>query len=436
MKKKGIFKEVRFFVLFITLSAVNVVLGQTLVPGGKIYSVSISNQAYAFDHADYSVFIPDGVPYLRGIFIHQHGCTMEGTGAPAAYDIQYQEFAKKWHLALMGPDIYPKNGGDCHQWVNPEDGSGSALFAALDSFSVVTHHGELKNAPWLLWGHSGGGYWVLAMLKNFPERILAAVSYSAAFDPNWNFSTAAAKVPLMLRHAGRGDVNEDWAKCWLTAVHTFSTMRNMNGFASIAHNLHQNHNLSYLRYMTIPFYEAVLTQRLPHENSFVIRDMDTTKAWLGDTLTNNIYKSSTYPGDKKSMSWLPDSVYALKWREYVKTGTVQDSTPPHKPCLVEITDKDKTHKSIRWKSEADYESGIKLFKIFKNNKLFTNIKYQTFDTNGDNCIPVKLPKLQLVITKADTWSITSVNNFNLESAPLLIVKIGSSPIRSSLLNDK
>ena len=146
------------------------------VPGGKVYKVTIKDSLFKFSYANYSIFIPDSISVIQGIFIHQHGCTMEGTGYQVAYDIKYQEFAKKWHLAIIGPDIYPKLGGDCFQWVDSESsGSSSALFTALDSFSQSTGHAEIKTAPWLLWGHSGGGYWALSMLKTYPERILAIV---------------------------------------------------------------------------------------------------------------------------------------------------------------------------------------------------------------------------------------------------------------------
>jgi poly(3-hydroxybutyrate) depolymerase len=148
------------------------------VPGGIVYQTAIRNNAYKFDHADYSIFIPESAKVIRGAIIHQHGCTMEGTGKPFAYDVQYQALAKKWGLALVGPDLYPKAGSDCAGWINPGDGSGSALLAALDSVARMSGRAEMKTVPWLLWGHSGGGYWVLSMIVAYPQRIMAAFCYS------------------------------------------------------------------------------------------------------------------------------------------------------------------------------------------------------------------------------------------------------------------
>ena len=166
----------------------------------------------------------------------------------------------------------------------------------------------------------------------------------------------------------------------------------MDGLASIAFTPDQNHNLSYVRYMAIPYYEAVLAQRLPDVGSFRLKDMDQRKAWLGDTTTHQVYKLSGYTGDKQGMSWLPDSTTADKWREYVTTGTVTDKTTPPAPECVEIKSTDSVTIDLYWKANADIESGIKYFNIYKNDQLVkrypTTGSFQSFDTNGDNCFPI------------------------------------------------
>ena len=294
--------------------------GQTLsynVTEGKIYKTTIRNDTYKFDHAKYSVFIPDNVCQIKGIFIHQHGCTMEGHGESTAYDLQYQAFATKWGLAIIGPDIYSSGKSNCRDWINPEEGSGPALIAALDSIALVSGHPEIAVAPWLLWGHSGGGYWTLAMINDYPDRIIAAVCYSPAFDPQFSYPSQVAKIPVLIRHAEPGDFNDPGVNCWGTALHTFSKFRAMDGLASIAYNVGQNHNFTYLRYIAIPFFESALAQRLSVNSSEGLKEMDQTKAWLCDTTTTGtvqVYKASTFAGNKCAMSWLPDSVCAAKFK--------------------------------------------------------------------------------------------------------------------------
>ena len=132
-------------------------------------------------------------------------------------------------------------------------------------------------------GHSGGGYWAQAMMKEYPERIMAVFSYSPGLKPDWDYPKAAHKIPIMIRHAGaEGD-----ACCWQTALKTFHQLRTPGGYASIAYTPHQNHNYSYVRYISIPFYESVLAQRLPagkRKGYKNMREMDNGKAWLGDTM--------------------------------------------------------------------------------------------------------------------------------------------------------
>jgi pimeloyl-ACP methyl ester carboxylesterase len=431
--------------LFICLILLTIVLfplygqsGSHKLSNGTVYNITIRNGAYKFSHATYSVFIPDGIKKIRGIFVHQHGCTMEGKGIASAYDLQYQAFARKWHLAIVGPDLYPQANHGCDDWRNPEDGSGPALLIGLDSIAWLSKHPELKTAPWLLWGHSGGGYWTLAMLNAYPDRIVAAVCYSPAFDPHFDYPPAVAKIPVMIRHAGASDFNDPGVSCWETALHTFSILRTMQGKVSIAYTPHQTHNLSYIRYMAIPFFESVLAQRLPPHGSTILTDMDETRAWLSDTVatgTAHAFKASTISDKNQSMSWLPDSVCAIKFLEYVTTGTVRDVTVPLAPENLSLVKVNNLEWELTWNAEADIESGIRFFNIYKNNQFLMRYPpttdFQTFDTNGDNAIPVKPPDMTyrfsgIKIKKGDTIAITTINWFNLESSKATLIFSGSS----------
>lgn len=399
-----------------------------LVPGGRVYQVTIRNGAYSFDRGEYAIFIPDGIDYVQGVFVHQHGCTMEGHGVSSANDVQYQAFAKKWGLAIVGPDLYPKPGSSCRDWRDVvEDGSGPALFAALETVGKLSKHPELTKAPFLLWGHSGGGYWALSMLDKYPERIIAVVAYSPAFDPQFPYSEAATKVPLLIRHAGPKDFNNPGVDCWGTALHTFSKLRGMGGLVSLAYNAGQNHNFTYLRDMTIPFFESVLKQRLSTGHSNVLKDMDLANAWLCDTTTKckpQIYKAALFPGNPQTRSWLPDSVCAAKFREYMSTGKVRDVTPPPSPKNVNPEKKGDTL-SINWTAEADIESGIRCFNFYRNGKLVMRYppfgEFQSFDTNGDDAVPVVPPPMSVKwswngLSANDSISLTTVNRVGLESA--------------------
>jgi hypothetical protein len=377
-----------------------------------------SNDCTFADHADYGIFVPATSSPLQGVLVLQHGCTMEQFGITKPYDLQYRAFARKWKIAIVETALH----GDCHIWKEPKSGSSLALLKVLKETALQTGHSELEDVPWLLWGHSAGGYWSLAMLRDYPERILAIVCYSAAGDPQWEYSATAAKVPLLLRHAGVNDGTPE-IRCPETAINTFNKLRAMDAPVSIAYNEGQNHNFSYLRYMMIPFFEIALKQRLLINESTDLQDIDRNATWLGDTLSLEIFKESDYSGDKNGMCLFPDELTARNWQEFVSTGTVTDKTPPPAPFNVNV-EVEGNVLVVSWEAEADIESGILYFNVYKDNKLIGRLPergaYQTFDTNGDNTIPVNVPVMKYIIqetTKEKTKiSVQAVNHFNLQSA--------------------
>ena len=87
----------------------------------------------------YTLWIPDGVPRLRGVIVHQHGAgtTASKEGSTAAYDLHWQALAKKWDCALLGPtyhvlheqnDLSP---GGSELWFDPRRGSEKTFLKAL-----------------------------------------------------------------------------------------------------------------------------------------------------------------------------------------------------------------------------------------------------------------------------------------------------------------
>ena len=129
----------------------------------------------------YTLWIPDGVPRLRGIIVHQHGAgtTASMEGSTAAYDLHWQALAKKWDCALFGPSYHVPNEkidlspGGSELWFDPRHGSEKTFLKALGEFAAKSGHPEIETVPWALWGHSGGGIWADVMTTLHPERVAA-----------------------------------------------------------------------------------------------------------------------------------------------------------------------------------------------------------------------------------------------------------------------
>src|SRR5262245_12970160 len=156
----------------------------------------------------YTLWIPDGVARLRGVIVHQHGC---GTGAckggaTAAYDLHWHALAKKWDCALMGPSYHQEDGQNCRLWCDPRNGSHKTFLGSLKDLAAKSGHPELEEAPWCLWGHSGGGFWASLMQTMYPERIVAIWFRSGTAYATWEkgdvpkpeIPAAAYEIPMML----------------------------------------------------------------------------------------------------------------------------------------------------------------------------------------------------------------------------------------------
>ena len=384
-----------------------------------VFTINIEGEDCTFaDHAEYGIYVPSTAGKIRGMMVFQHGCSQEEFGLSRHCDVQYQALARKWDLAIVESTIY----GLCDYWAYPENGSYKTLMLALTKAGAATGHEELPQAPMLLWGHSGGGLWVLAMLRQHPERIISAVCYSAAWDPDWDYLPEAYDVPIILRHAGPGEGADNIPA---TARHTFAKLRAGGAPASIAYTRGQNHNHSYIRSITIPMWEASLKQRLAAVGT--LQPLDPQKTWLGDTITYEIFREADYKGDKTALCRLPDRESAEAWSEYASRGVVADKTPPTAPFDLKLS-ADGDHLKITWKADADIESGIGCFQIYCNGEQIGRVPeqgvYQDFDRNGDQARPVTAPAMGYsmpIPSSTATIAVETVNRDGLSSGKTEVV---------------
>ena len=373
-----------------------------LPPADTAFTITLIGEECKFaDHVDYGIYVPSTAEQIRGVMVFQHGCSQEEFGISRHCDVQYQALARKWDLAIIEAAIY----GLCDVWAYPENGSYKSLLLALTKAGAKTGHPELSQAPFLVWGHSGGGFWVLSMLHEHPKRIIAAIAYSAAWDPQWSYAPEAYDVPILFRHAGPGEGADNIPA---TARHSFAHLRSHDAPASIAYTKGENHNHSHIRSITIPFWEAALQQRLAADGS--LQPLDRNLTYLADTLSFNIYKESDFRGDKSGLCLLPDYTSAVAWREYASKCKYTDPSAPSAPYDLRVEDG-----QLRWKADADIESGIYCFNIYKDGQPVGRVPengcYQTYDTNGDQARPVIPPAREFRLPEGD-WKELAVEMVN------------------------
>jgi hypothetical protein len=344
-------------------------------PKGTKYQITVPKQGALITNPVYYCWLPESVTTYRCIMVHLHGCTMEGTGSQMTSDVQWTTFAKKWNAVFVSPSL--ATGSDCTNWTKPENGSGNTFLAVLDSLARRTGHPEITVVPWALWGHSGGSDWVSWTTAQKPERVAVGVCQSSGKDISGY--PAVWKVPV-LHHNSKVDLiyNNDSlflksrakGALWAHAVNPFPQFITGPGDpASQGHGAHD------MRMIAIPWMDYALASRLPDQaGSAQLKAMDTSNAWLGDTLTYAITSAATFTGNPLKACWFPNQTMAKRWKEYMLTGTQKDSTPAPAPYNLTGTYANRQI-TLNWDADADLETGIKTFIIYRNGSVLQTIQY-------------------------------------------------------------
>ena len=317
-----------------------------------------------YKEANYAIWIPNSAKTIRAIIMHQHGCGegAESSGETVTYDVHWQALARKWDCALMAVSYRPND--ECQDWCLPENGSETAFLKAIDTFSEKTGHSELAHVPWVLWGHSGGATWAYRMFTRHNNRIAAVVLRSGPpIDPFIN--TDSLDTPIMF-NLGVKEKEDRFAHIWVSSKEVYEARRGKGGYVTWAPDPKSSHDCRYSRLLVIPYLDLCLKQRLPGVGESALKPMDKSKAWLGDVNTYEIFPAEKYQGDTLSATWLPNEDIAHKWKEFVETGWVTDESPPSPPENLRALNTGATSVEIAWDAEADLESGIKTFSIYRN----------------------------------------------------------------------
>ncbi len=333
---------------------------------------STNTGALAFA-VNYTIWIPPGVPALRGVIVHQHGCG-EGScksGLTGAYDLHWQALARKHGCALLSPSYEQPEKAECQWWCDPRHGSDAAFRQGLADLGAASGHPELARVPWALWGHSGGGHWAGGMVMLHPERVIAAWLRSGVplleanpDRPNiapYGLPDAAQGVPLMCNLGTKEGVTVKegrFAGVWPANEAFFTAVRSRGGLVGVAVDPRTGHECGNQRYLAIPWFDAVLTARLPAEPDAPLRRLDERAGWLADPLGAEAVPAAGFTGEVRRAAWLPNEAVARAWMRYVKDAEVSDPTPPPAPTHLRVAGS-----VLSWEAGADLESGLAGFII-------------------------------------------------------------------------
>ena len=395
----------------------------------------------------YLLWIPDGVTQLRGLIVHQHGAgtTASIEGSTGAYDLHWQALAKKWDCALWSSSYHVQNeatdltpGGSEH-WFDPRRGSEKTFLKAVDDFAAKSGHAELSKAPWILWGHSGGGIWSDVMTTLHPERVVAVWLRSgsaAMFRPKPEFPqpkipAGAYAVPTMCNPGAKE------GGPYKGTLATFKEYRLKGAPIGFAPDPRTGHECGDSRYLAIPYLDACMAMRLPDKGSKdqTLKPVDMSKGWLASLVEKDPQNAAAVPaaeykGNPNEAVWLPNEAVAKAWVEYVKTGAVGDTTPPPAPFDVKASSGEKGVE-ITWNAEADFESGIRNFIVLRDGQELASVPekpvgkfgrplFQSMTYHDTPSQP--MPQMRYLDTSAKAgeehaYTVITVNGVGLKSAP-------------------
>lgn len=388
----------------------------------------------------YRMWIPEGVKTVRGVIVHQHGC---GVGSrkgaePGAKDLHWQALARKWDCALLVPSYQQEEKDNCRLWCDPRSGSAKTFLRCLSDLGTQAGHPELANAPWCLWGHSGGGFWASVMQMLYPERIVAIWFRSGTAFEYWEkgevakpeIPEAAMGIPMMCNPGAKENGDKRFNGAWTGTLAMFKAYRAKGAPIGFAPDPLTSHQTGDSRYLAIPFFDACLAMRLPAKSGDALKPLDARQGWLAPLLGDEAKPAADFPGSPNEAVWLPSANVARAWTQYVKTGDTEDSTPPPAPTKLNAAGS-PDGVALTWDAVADFESGLKAFIIQRDGKdlaqhpekpqnkfgrpLFQNMSY------GDT--PVEpLPEFAFTDKTAKTgehheYRVIAVNAADLKSEP-------------------
>jgi hypothetical protein len=84
----------------------------------------------------------------------------------------------------------------------------------------------------------------------------------------------------------------------------------------------------------------------------ILKPVDLGSAWLATPFSDTAAPATEFKGDPKKAVWLPNALVAKIWMEYVRSGTVADTSTPPAPVNVRVKADASHGNEIKWDTEV------------------------------------------------------------------------------------
>ena len=388
-----------FFALFLSITAARAGDGQLL---DLVLPPQLGDR---FQHAEFSFWLADPSRPVKAIIIHQHGCTNAAPDKhpPITGDWHWRALARKHDAALLVPMYQVAK--NCDEWNDPDSGSERALFTALADFAQRTGRPELKDAPWVFWGHSGGSSWSAQMILRHRPRVLAASFRGGCHkqfgDPAFRarFLPLARDLPLLFVWGLRESVpTSSHFVSWEPMNTMHRELRQNAGKVCRVIDPRSEHGCDDSRFMSIPFFDAVLSgeAQAPADS-----DPDTP--------------------------WFPNDTFATRWQEFSEHGTLRPKSPPAQAPLLSAKRDASGAILLDWTIIPDLDGGWRAIRVHRDGKLWKTLglKEGAFLATGRDSTPEELRPHSLTDDSraSHRYTLTFLDNAGLESPASAEVRV-------------
>lgn len=381
---------------------------------GRLLSLIIPpGEEDRFQHVEFSCWLPEAGKPVRAVIIHQHGCTNASPDKhpPITGDWHWRALARKHDCALLVP-MY-QVAGNCDEWNNPDSGSERALLTALGDFSEQSNHAELKDAPWLLWGHSGGSSWSAQMIVRHPRRVLAASFRGGCHkqfgDPAFRalFTPVARELPLLFVWGKRETVpTSSHHVSWAPMNAMFGELRSIGGKVCRVIDPRSEHGCDDSRLMSIPFFDAVLSSAAKPEALTAVATLEMREV---NAATQN----------DSTLAWMPNAGFAKLWSEFSANGTLRPAAPALTAPELDVRRDKKGCARLTWRIIPDLAGGLRGLRVYRGGKLWKELilKPTDFLATGRDSAPETLRGAGLIDESAGphTYTLTFLDSAGNES---------------------
>jgi hypothetical protein len=168
-----------------------------------------------------------------------------------------------------------------------------------------------------------------------------------------------------------------FAGVWPSNETFFHSVRSQNGLISVAIDPRSSHECGNQRYLAIAWLDACMQIRLPPEANGKLRVANSDDVWLASHETLSASSASKFSGDPLLASWLPNEAVAQAWQQYSRDTEIIDTTAPSAPRNIR-----KEGTKLMWDADADLESGIAKFLIYRDGQLIGSIPENGLNKHG------------------------------------------------------